>query len=78
MEQRRDDTLIEILIAKVDALDTKLDRHMEEESKKIGELTEAFATAKHVVSFVKWSAAIIGALALSWVFIKEHFLIGLK
>jgi hypothetical protein len=75
---RKDDVLIQLLIDKVDNLSDKLDTHMVEEAKKMNEITEAFQTGKHVVWFIKVTAAVATSLALGWVFFKEHFTIGLK
>lgn len=84
-EERRDNTLIGLLIEKVDKLDSKLDTHMsneEEEKKKqtaaIAELKNAFDTATTAVKVIKWIAGIVAALALTWAFIKEHLTIGVK
>ncbi len=44
----------------------------------IAELKESFTAAKHVVVFIKWSAAIIAAIALSLAFLKTHITIGIK
>lgn len=84
-EDRRDNNLITLLIEKVDSLNIKLDTHMsveEEEKKKqteaIAELKAAFDTAVAAVKVIRWLAAIVAALALSWAFIKEHLTIGVK
>lgn len=87
--------LIRDLIEKVDALNSKLDGHIDKEEEKIkeikdavdtlkvdtqgiSELKDSFAAAKHVVMFIKWSAAVIAAIAVSLAFLKTHITIGIK
>jgi K+-sensing histidine kinase KdpD len=84
-EERRNDILMQLLIDKVDNLTNKLDAHMikeekdkEAQAKDINEIKETFKTAKTAVLVVKWGAAIIAALAASWLFLKENFIIGVK
>lgn len=71
--------------SKLDRLDARLDSHMvkeekdkEQQMKDIAELKETFNAAKVAITVVKWGAALIGAIALSWAFIKDHFTIGIK
>lgn len=75
---RKSDALIQLLVDKIEALDNKLEKHMANETNDIKELKEAFDTAKHVVSFVKWTSTIVASLAVAWVFFKEHFTFGIK
>jgi hypothetical protein len=75
---RKDDQLIEMLISEVKTLRMELQDHMKEEGESIKELIEAFNTAKHVVWFIKMSAAVVGGLGLAWAFLHNHFTIGVK
>lgn len=72
------DILLQVLIEKIDKLDTKLDTHMEVESKKINELVETFNTAKHVVWFIKWAAVVTASLATAIMWVVNTFSIGIK
>lgn len=75
---RKDDVLIEMLINEVKTLRIELSEHMHEEDKAIKDLVEAFNTARHVVWFVKVTAAVVAGVALTWAFLHEHFHIGIK
>ncbi len=75
---RKNDSLIEILIKEVQDMRQELKEHTAKESAEIQEIKEAFLTAKHVVWFVKWAAGIGAACFLAWAFLKEHFIIGIK
>ena len=73
-----DNTLLELLISKIDAIDAKLEQHMTDEEKKIGELLEAWNTAKGIVWFVKAAAGVVTVAALTWAWVTSHFVIGVK
>ncbi len=75
---RKGDQLIELILEKLEALDTKLENHMREEDNKIGELVDAWNASKHIVTFVKWTAAIVTSVALGWAWITDHFTVGVK
>lgn len=82
---RKNDSLIELLITEIQnlrgevtELRTDLKSHMMQEAVEIGEIKEAFSTAKHVVWFIKWASFIGSALFVAWVSLKEHFTIGIK
>ncbi len=75
---RKNDALIELLIKEVQDMRQDLRDHMVKESSEIGEIKEVFATAKHVVWFIKWAAGVGAACFLAWAFLKDHFTIGLK
>jgi hypothetical protein len=76
--ERRDNKLIELLIKEVQDMRQELKDHQTREKLDLQELKDAFNTAKSVVWFVKWSAGIVGTLAVSWIFLKEHFIFGVK
>lgn len=76
--ERKGDTLLQLLIEKIDAIDQKLDKHMQEEEDKISELIEAWNTGRHVVWFIKMAAGIGVSIALGWAWITDHFTIGIK
>ncbi len=75
---RKNDALIEILIKEVQDMRQELKDHMIKEASEISDIKEAFATAKHVVWFIRWAAGIGAAVFLGWAFLKEHFTIGIK
>jgi hypothetical protein len=76
--RRHDDTVLDLILEKIEALDSKLSNHITEEDNKIGELVDAWNTSKHIVWFVKWLATIAAALALSWAWVHNHFTVGIK
>ena len=76
--ERKGDTVLDLVLQKLEDLDTKLEKHMVEEENKISELIDAWNTSKHIVLFVKWTAAIITSLALGWAWVTDHFTIGIK
>ena len=67
-----------LILQKIEDLDHKLDRHMEEEEKKIGDLLDAWNAAKGVVWFVKAFAGVIAAVAATWLFLNQNIHIGIK
>ena len=75
---RRGDQLIELVLEKIEALDQKLENHMKEEDAKISDLVDAWNASKHIVVFVKWTAAIITSIALGWAWVTNHFEVGVK
>ena len=68
-------------------IDDVLERHMEEEDRRFGELkqeikemrqdikdlTSAWQQAKGVVSFMKWIAGIGGSIGAWFLFFKDHW-----
>lgn len=84
-ENKSENLLLQLLIDEVKGLKEVLFSHMktEEEEKKqqtadIKDIKATFATANAAVKLIKWGATIIGALAVSWAFFKDHFTIGVK
>lgn len=75
---RKNDALIELLIKEVQDMRQDLKDHMVKESEEIAGIKEAFATAKHVVWFIKWASIIGSSIFVAWVSLKDHFWIGLK
>lgn len=75
---RKDDALIAMLIEEIKSLRQELKDHIAHEDTKIKELVEILMTTKHVIWFIRWAAGITTAVALSWVFFKEHFTLGIK
>jgi hypothetical protein len=69
---------LELIISKIDTLDAKLDKHIQDEENRIGELVEAWKTAKGIVWFVKITAGVVASLAIGWAWISNHFVIGVK
>ncbi len=68
------DDLVDVLIKKIDDLDAKLDKHTQE----ISELLDAWKTAKGIAGFVRVTAGVLAAIALSWAWVTSYFTIGVK
>lgn len=56
-------------------LDKKLTEHLESDKiykPKIIELVEILDQSKGVITFIRWSAIVVGAIVSIWLFVKDH------